>query len=50
MKELGIPIDDLYGLVEQHHDWHSDDGVHFNGMGKEAQGKQVGESVRKYLP
>jgi GDSL-like lipase/acylhydrolase family protein len=50
MKELGIPTDDLYQLVEQHHDWHSGDGVHFNSKGKEAQGKQVSASVRKYLP
>jgi hypothetical protein len=50
MDKLGLPIDDLYGLVEQHHDWHSGDGVHFNEKGKQALGKQVGESVRKYLP
>ena len=31
MKEHDIPINDLYGLVEQHPDWHSGDGVHFNG-------------------
>ena len=50
MKESVIPTDDLYGLVKQHHDWHSGDGVHFNGKGKQAQGKQVSESVRRYLP
>jgi hypothetical protein len=39
MQERGIPTDDLYGLVEPHPDWHSSDGTHFNGKGKEAQAK-----------
>ena len=39
MKDGDIPTNDLYGLVEQHPDWHSGDGVHFNGKGKEAQGR-----------
>jgi hypothetical protein len=50
MKERDIPINDLYGLVEQHPDWHSTDGVHFNGQGKQAQAKQVAESVAKLVP
>ena len=37
MKERGVPTDDLYGLVEQHPEFFSGDGVHFNGKGKEAQ-------------
>ncbi len=45
MKDNSIPTNDLFGLVEQHPDWHSGDGVHFNGKGKEAQEKQVAESV-----
>jgi hypothetical protein len=49
MKERDIPTNDLYGLVEQHPDWHSGDGVHFNGKGKEAQGAAVAESVLKCL-
>lgn len=49
MHELAIPIDDLYGLVEDHPDWQSGDGVHFNGKGKEAQAKQVAGSVLKSL-
>ncbi len=49
MKDHGIPTNDLFGLVEQHPDWHSTDGVHFNGQGKETQAKQVAESVAKYL-
>jgi hypothetical protein len=49
MKYNNIPINDLYGLVDQHPDWHSGDGVHFNGKGKEAQAKQVAESVAKLV-
>ena len=49
MKKRSIPTNDLYGLVEQHPDWHSGDGVHFNGKGKEAQGAAVAESVLKCL-
>jgi lysophospholipase L1-like esterase len=50
MKERDIPINELYGLVEQHPDWHSGDGVHFNGKGKVAQAKQMAESVAKLVP
>ena len=50
MQKHDIVTDDLYGLVKQHPDWHSSDGVHFNGQGKEAQAKQVAESVAKFLP
>jgi GDSL-like Lipase/Acylhydrolase family len=49
MKKRGIPTNDLYGLVEKHPDWHSGDGVHFNGKGKQAQAKQVAESVAQLL-
>jgi len=49
MKERDIPTDDLYGLVEQHPDWYSGDGVHFNGTGKAAQGEAVADSVLKCL-
>ena len=50
MKERNIPTDDLFGLVEDHPDWYSADGTHFNNAGKEAQGRQVAESVLKLLP
>lgn len=49
MKERGIPTNDLFGLVEEHPDWYSSDGTHFNAKGKEAQAKRVAEAVRKYL-
>jgi len=50
MKERSIPTNDLFGLVEEHPDWYSSDGTHFNGSGKEAQGKQVAETVARFLP
>lgn len=49
MKERDIPSNDLYGLVEQHQEFFSGDGVHFNGTGKVAQGAAVAESVLKCL-
>jgi hypothetical protein len=50
MKSREIPTNDLFGLVEKHPDWQSSDGVHFNAKGKEAQAKQVAETVAKLLP
>ena len=50
MKKRDIPTNDLFGLVEEHPDWYSSDGTHFNAKGKEAQSKQVAESVAKLLP
>ena len=50
MNDRDIPTNDLYGFVEQHPDWHSADGVHFNTTGKEAQAKQVAEAVVNCLP
>ena len=49
MKERGIPTNELFGLVEQHSDWFSRDGVHFNAKGKSAQGAAVAERVLKCL-
>jgi lysophospholipase L1-like esterase len=50
MKERAIPSNDLFGLVENQPDWYSSDGTHFNAKGKEAQAKQVAESVAGCLP
>jgi hypothetical protein len=50
MKERNIPTNDLFGLVEEHPDWYSSDGTHFNAKGKSAQAKQVAEGVAKLLP
>jgi len=50
MKKRDIPTNDLFGLVEEHPDWYSSDGTHFNAKGKAAQAKQVAEAVAKLLP
>ena len=50
MKERGVSTNDLFDLAEQHPDWYSSDGTHFNAKGKAAQAKQVAESVLKLLP
>jgi len=50
MNERGVPVDDLYGLVELHPEWVSGDGVHFNSNGTAAQGKAVAASVLQCLP
>lgn len=49
MKERGIPTNNLFGLVEDHPDWYSNDGTHFNGKGKAAQGKQVADKLSGLL-
>jgi hypothetical protein len=49
VADRGISTNDLFDFVEDHPDWTSSDGVHFNGQGNEALAKQVAESVLKYL-
>jgi lysophospholipase L1-like esterase len=49
MKERSVPVDDLYGLVEQHPDWFSGDGVHFNEKGREVEAQQVAEAILSCL-
>ena len=43
----GIAVDDLYGLVKDHTDYWSPDGVHFNAKGIAAQAEQVTTRIRK---
>jgi hypothetical protein len=50
MTEHQIPTDDLFALVNEHAEWTSGDGVHFNGKGNEALAEQVSESVFENLP
>lgn len=45
MNVNDIPTDDLFGLVDEHPEWQSTDGVHFNDKGNEAMATQVAESV-----
>lgn len=37
------------GLVEDHPDWYSNDGTHFNVKGKAAQGMEVADSLVRSL-
>lgn len=48
MKELGIPVDDLYGLVVGHPELKSDTH-HYNEAGRNLQGEAVANSLRPYL-
>jgi len=49
MAEHAIPLDDLYGLVVDHPEYFSQDGVHFNEQGRNAQGQQVAAMVEDAL-
>ena len=40
----GIPVDDLYGLVENHPEWISD-GIHYKPEGTNVQGEQVAKHI-----
>jgi hypothetical protein len=44
-----LPVDDLFGLVVDHPEYYSKDGVHFNQTGVAAQARQVAECVSKAL-
>jgi len=41
----GIPLDDLYRLVEHHQEYWGNDGVHFNSQGQAVEAKQVAHTV-----
>jgi lysophospholipase L1-like esterase len=45
----GITVDDLYGLVKDHPEYWSNDGVHFNGKGIAVQAEQVTKRVLESL-
>jgi hypothetical protein len=49
LRDRDIVTNDLYGLVEQHQEYFSGDGVHFNEQGRELQAKQVAEAVLSCL-
>ena len=44
MAANGIPVNDLFALVEDHTEYYSQDGTHFNGAGKKAQGRRRASS------
>ena len=41
----GIPVDDLYSLVESHPEYWSDDGTHFKPEGQAVLAKQVAKTI-----
>lgn len=45
----GIVVNDLYGLVKDHAEYWSGDGVHFNGQGIAAQAEQVTQKITQAL-
>ena len=44
-----LPVNDLYGLVIEHAEYHSKDGTHFAREGKQKQAEKVAEMVRAVL-
>jgi lysophospholipase L1-like esterase len=45
----GIAVDDLYGLVKDHPEYWSNDGVHFNGKGVAVEAEQAATRVMESL-
>ena len=45
----GIAVDDLYGLVKDHPEYWSNDGVHFNGKGIAVQAEQAAKRITNNL-
>ena len=45
----GIAVDDLYGLVQDHAEYWSPDGVHFNAQGIVAQAEQATKRILENL-
>ena len=50
MAKHHIAVDDLFSVVKDHDDFFSPDGVHFSAAGKEAEAKQVADTIRPLLP
>jgi GDSL-like lipase/acylhydrolase family protein len=46
---LGIPVDDLFSVVERHPEYHVEDGVHFTAQGYQALGSQVAHALGRAL-
>lgn len=45
----GLAVDDLYGVVKDHPEYWSGDGVHFNGKGIAVQAEQVTKRIMENL-
>jgi lysophospholipase L1-like esterase len=50
VTKAGITVNDLYGLVKEHPEYWSQDGVHFNGQGIAVQAEQVSKRILECLP
>jgi lysophospholipase L1-like esterase len=48
VQPLGIPVDDLYDLVDAHSEYYNGD-VHFNAAGVEVQASQVAAKIEVIL-
>jgi hypothetical protein len=49
VSKEGIAVDDLYGLVKDHTDYWSPDGVHFNAKGVAVEAEQVTKRIKNSL-
>lgn len=49
IAKTGIPVNDLFGLVQSHPEYHGADGVHFNPAGVAAEAQQVSRKIREQL-
>jgi lysophospholipase L1-like esterase len=49
VAKAGISVDDLFGLVESHPEYHGGDGVHFSPAGVAAEAQQVSRAVLEQL-
>ena len=50
VRELGLPVADLYPSVQAHPEWHQKDGVHMNPEGSSALAKTIAAEVVRLLP
>lgn len=48
-QAAGLVVDDLYGAVAEHPEYHVADGVHFTDAGRRVQGEQVAALVASML-
>lgn len=49
-KARGLPVNDLYALVESHPEYFSNDGVHFSEQGRAILGEHVAKAITDLLP
>ncbi len=45
----GVPVDDLYQLVENHPEYSAGDGVHYNAKGQTVEAAQVAQAIMDAL-